>query len=81
MDCNKRLRWGQRVVVALVGFYKKFISPFLPAACRYTPTCSEYMAEAVVKHGVSRGTWLGVKRLVRCNPWGGQGCDPVPEKE
>ena len=64
-----------------VFFYKRCVSPMFPSVCRYTPTCSQYMVEAVLKHGVVKGTWLGLKRVWRCNPWrGGHGYDPVPDE-
>lgn len=63
----------------LVIFYKKCISPLLPHTCIYTPTCSTYMLEAIQKHGVIRGIWLGTKRLFRCVPWKKGGFDPVPD--
>ena len=71
----------QNVFISLVKFYKYFISPLLPSACRYTPTCSDYAIEAIRKHGVIKGVWLGVKRLLRCNPFGGRGYDPVPKRK
>ena len=61
-----------------VYFYRVFISPLTPPSCRYTPTCSQYMVEAVLKYGIFKGTWLGIKRILRCHPWGGSGYDPVP---
>ena len=61
-----------------VYFYRYCISPFTPPSCRYTPTCSRHMIEAVMKYGIFKGGWLGVKRILRCNPWGGSGYDPVP---
>ena len=61
-----------------VYFYRYCISPLTPPSCRYTPTCSQYMVEAVQKYGIFKGTWLGIKRIARCNPWGGSGYDPVP---
>jgi hypothetical protein len=67
----------QKVLIALLRGYKKFISPFLPSACRYSPTCSEYMMQAVAKHGAARGVWMGVKRLARCHPFHEGGYDPV----
>jgi len=65
-------------LILLVRLYQWFISPMLPNACRYQPTCSQYMVEAVTKHGPIRGLWLGLKRIGRCHPWGGHGYDPVP---
>lgn len=67
-----------RLLLALIAAYKRWLSPLLPPACRYQPTCSEYMAEAVQVHGPLRGVWLGGRRLCRCHPWGGHGWDPVP---
>ena len=65
-------------LLALILFYKKCISPWLPPCCRYTPTCSSYAMEAIRIHGALYGSWLTVKRICRCNPWGGHGYDPVP---
>lgn len=67
----------QRVVIALLRGYKLVVSPLLPSACRYYPTCSEYMVEAIRKYGVLKGTWLGLKRLGRCHPFHEGGYDPV----
>ena len=64
------------VTRALQG-YKLAISPFLPSACRFYPTCSEYMRQAVEKHGAARGVWMGAKRLARCHPFHAGGVDPV----
>lgn len=61
--------------------YQRWISPILPPACRFYPTCSHYMLEAVERYGVIGGTWLGVKRIGRCHPWHPGGYDPVPLKE
>jgi uncharacterized protein len=61
----------------LLQAYKKLISPFLPAACRYVPTCSEYAMEAVERHGVLRGSWMAFARIMRCHPFAGSGYDPV----
>ena len=66
------------LVIIPIWIYQRTISPWLPNACRYEPTCSNYMLEAVRKHGVFKGTWLGIRRLLRCAPWGGHGFDPVP---
>lgn len=68
-------------VLGALRFYKSAVSPLLPPACRYTPTCSEYAMEAVERHGVVRGGWLAVRRLVSCNPWSRGGYDPVPHSE
>lgn len=64
--------------ILLVRMYQLAISPLFPARCRYLPTCSEYMIEALRMHGPVRGLWLGIKRIGRCHPWGGSGYDPVP---
>ena len=66
------------LLVAPIRFYRRFISPMLPPACRYTPTCSQYAIEALQKHGPLKGLYLAVRRLQRCHPWGGSGYDPVP---
>jgi uncharacterized protein len=67
----------QRILILLLRAYKLLISPLLPSACRYYPTCSEYMLEAVARHGAVRGVWMGVKRLGRCHPFHEGGYDPV----
>ncbi|KSA14740.1 hypothetical protein I600_1346 [Maribacter dokdonensis DSW-8] len=54
------------------------ISPYTPATCRYSPTCSQYTLEALKKHGLFKGGWMATKRIFSCNPWGGKGYDPVP---
>ena len=64
----------------LVRAYQLLVSPVLPPACRYLPTCSEYAAEALLEHGVLRGLRLAARRLARCHPWGGSGYDPVPPR-
>ena len=61
-----------------VWFYRAAISPMLPPSCRFTPTCSQYALEALRRHGPFRGSWLTVRRILRCHPWGGSGYDPVP---
>ena len=66
------------VALALLRFYKRFISPLLPSACRFEPTCSVYMYQAVEKYGVIKGGWMGVKRIGRCHPFHPGGYDPVP---
>ncbi|MBP5535329.1 MAG: membrane protein insertion efficiency factor YidD [Bacteroidales bacterium] len=67
-----------KAMILMVRFYQVCISPLTPAACRYTPTCSQYAIEAITKHGPLKGGWLALKRILRCNPWGGSGYDPVP---
>jgi len=62
----------------VVRFYQIFLSPILPRSCRYTPTCSHYAVEALEKHGLIKGGYLAVKRIMSCHPWGGSGYDPVP---
>ena len=59
-------------------FYQKFITPYTPPSCRFTPTCSEYAVQALKKHGPIKGLALAIWRILRCNPWGGSGYDPVP---
>jgi len=68
----------RRIFILLLAGYKRLISPLLPSACRYYPTCSEYMREAIEVHGAARGVWMGLKRLGRCHPFHEGGCDPVP---
>ena len=65
------------LVLDLLGIYKAFVSPFLPPACRFEPSCSEYAREAVDKYGVIRGTWMGLTRILRCQPFCKGGHDPV----
>jgi hypothetical protein len=67
----------QQALIRLLRFYKRWISPLLPSACRFYPTCSEYMQEAVRKYGALRGVWLGLRRLSRCHPFHEGGYDPV----
>lgn len=69
---------GSRCAVAVLDFYKRFLSPLLPRACRFEPTCSVYAREAVARHGLGRGAWLAVRRILRCNPFHRGGLDPVP---
>jgi putative membrane protein insertion efficiency factor len=64
-------------VVSLINFYKYLISPLLGNNCRYLPTCSEYIKESVKKFGIISGVWLGLKRIIRCHPWGKGGYDPI----
>lgn len=67
-----------RLLLGLIKQYQRFLSPVLPSACRFTPTCSVYAQEAIARYGALRGSWLATRRLLRCNPFGGHGYDPVP---
>ncbi|MDQ6969744.1 MAG: membrane protein insertion efficiency factor YidD [Mariprofundus sp.] len=71
-------QWIRKAVMLPVRFYQLFISPVLPPHCAHTPTCSQYMLDAIQRYGVGRGLWLGVKRLLRCHPFSKGGYDPVP---
>ena len=64
--------------IFLIRFYQVCISPLKPSCCRFTPTCSAYALQALRKHGPFKGTYLAVRRILRCHPWGGHGYDPVP---
>lgn len=79
---KKFLRWMRGVLVWLlilpIRLYQVCISPYTPPSCRFVPTCSEYARQAIMKHGPLKGTFLAARRLLRCNPWGGSGYDPVP---
>ena len=66
------------LLVLPIRFYQLCISPLLGLSCRFTPTCSEYARQAILKHGPIRGLYLAIRRLLRCHPWGGSGYDPVP---
>ena len=68
----------QRGALALIRFYKRFLSPLLPPSCRYIPTCSEYAMIAIQRYGFLKGGWLALKRICRCHPWHPGGYDPVP---
>ena len=66
------------LLLAVIYIYQNFISPFLTARCRYTPTCSQYSKESIKKHGPYKGFILTFKRIIKCHPWGGSGYDPIP---
>jgi hypothetical protein len=72
---SRALAWTLKLPI---HFYRYCISPLFPPVCRYTPTCSQYALEAITKYGPFKGTWLAIKRILRCHPWGGSGYDPVP---
>ena len=67
-----------KFLIGLIKLYQMTLSPFIGRSCRYTPTCSNYGIEAIRKHGPLKGSWLTLKRVLSCNPWGGSGYDPVP---
>ena len=64
----------------IIKMYQKLISPFFPSSCRFQPTCSHYTKDALLSHGIAKGSYLGIKRILRCHPWGGSGYDPVSKK-
>ena len=72
---SKALVW---ILLLPSRFYQTAISPYTPPSCRFTPTCSEYARQALIKHGPFKGLALAIWRILRCNPWGGSGYDPVP---
>ncbi|MBR8702398.1 membrane protein insertion efficiency factor YidD [Porphyromonas levii] len=78
----KVLKWIKGLLVWLllqpIYLYQRYISPMLPPSCRFTPTCSAYAVESLKKHGPIKGLLLAIWRILRCNPWGGSGYDPVP---
>lgn len=67
-------------LILIVKIYQIGISPYFPDSCRYQPTCSQYMIDSIKEWGIFKGTWLGLKRIAKCNPWGGHGWDPVKRK-
>ena len=69
------------ILIKLIRFYQVALSPWLGKNCRYQPTCSQYMLEALKVHGLYKGVFLGIKRILSCHPWGGSGYDPVPLKK
>jgi putative membrane protein insertion efficiency factor len=73
-----KVRTVKGLALLMLRFYKRFISPLLPSACRFEPTCSVYMYQAIDKYGVIKGGWMGVKRISRCHPLHPGGYDPVP---
>jgi len=76
------MKWLLKILsypfILLIKIYQKVISPLIGPKCRFTPTCSNYAVEALKKYGVFKGSWLAVKRIAKCHPWGGSGYDPVP---
>jgi len=80
MDRQNRTGVTSLALRAAVRGYQLLVSPLLPPACRFLPSCSEYASEAIERHGAWRGIILASRRLARCHPWGGSGYDPVPER-
>ncbi|MGH9868631.1 MAG: membrane protein insertion efficiency factor YidD [Candidatus Polarisedimenticolia bacterium] len=71
------MNWGQRAALVLLQAYKRLVSPLLPRACRFEPTCSRYGYEAVARYGVMKGSYLAMRRVLRCHPFHPGGFDPV----
>ena len=71
----------KKIFILFIRFYQKFISPLFPAKCRYYPTCSQYTLEAIQEYGAIKGTYLGIKRILRCHPFHEGGYDPVPKRK
>lgn len=69
-----------RGLVSLIQLYRHMVSPLRPAACRFTPTCSQYAVDALTEYGLIRGSWLTVARLIKCGPWHRGGWDPIPDR-
>ena len=74
------IRVPQQLAIGALGAYKLLLSPLFTGACRFHPSCSTYMADAIRTHGVIKGIWLGIRRLARCHPLGSSGFDPVPPR-
>ena len=72
------MKFVAQLLLVPIALYRRLISPLLPRHCRFEPTCSQYGTEAITVHGPIKGTWLTLKRIARCHPWGGSGLDPVP---
>jgi uncharacterized protein len=73
-------RWLARPLLGVVWVYRRGVSPLLGLNCRFVPSCSEYAAEALREYGGVKGSWLAIRRIGRCHPWGGSGYDPVPPR-
>ncbi len=67
----------RKLFILPIILYQRLLSPMLPSSCRFTPTCSEYTKQAIIKHGIIKGAYLGIKRISKCHPWGKSGYDPV----
>jgi uncharacterized protein len=77
LDQSEPVSWAGRIVIFFVNCYRVSLGHVMGGQCRFHPTCSQYMIDAVRKHGFWRGTWRGIKRILRCQPWGGSGPDPA----
>ncbi len=75
---KKLLQLPSEFLIFMIRIYQVTLSPFIGKSCRYTPTCSNYGIQAIKKYGAMKGSWLTMKRIASCNPWGGSGYDPVP---
>jgi putative membrane protein insertion efficiency factor len=75
---TETLSLPRAILVGMIRFYQRFISPLTPPSCRFHPTCSEYTRQAIVRHGVVKGVWLGIRRILKCHPFHPGGFDPVP---
>ena len=73
-----RFSAGAAIALGLLRVYKIFLSPLFTGSCRFSPSCADYMSEAIQVHGAAKGIWLGTRRLARCHPLGSHGVDPVP---
>ena len=69
------------LVLKIIRVYQKYLSPLLGPSCRFHPTCSEYTFQAIETYGVFKGGILAIKRILKCNPWGGSGADPLPREK
>ncbi|MEA2087570.1 MAG: membrane protein insertion efficiency factor YidD [Candidatus Caldatribacteriota bacterium] len=69
----------KKIIILLIRFYQKYISPLKPATCRFYPTCSEYATQALKKYGLLMGLWLSLRRILRCHPFNSGGYDPLPD--
>ncbi|MCZ6898925.1 MAG: membrane protein insertion efficiency factor YidD [Bacteroidetes bacterium] len=68
----------RKIFIIPIQLYQWIISPLIPSSCRFTPTCSSYAKQAILKYGILKGFWLGFKRISKCHPWGSSGYDPIP---
>ena len=75
------MKWLKKIFIFPIKIYQWTLSPLLGTTCRFEPTCSHYAIQSIEEWGIFKGSWLGLKRIFRCHPWGGFGHDPVPKKE